>query len=76
MRRFMAVKERDDLRRGQAELEPKEDLSPYLGKWVALRVGKVIASDLSAESLKSHPEVKDSDVIVPVSRSHGGYFVA
>jgi hypothetical protein len=76
MRRFMAVKERNDLRRGQAELEPKEDLSPYLGKWVALRVGKVIASDLSAESLRSHPEVKDTDVIVPVSRSHGGYFVA
>ena len=72
----MAVKERNDLRRGQAELEPKEDLTPYLGKWVALRVGKVIASDLSAEKLRSHREVKDTDVIVPVSRSHGGYFVA
>ena len=72
----MAVKERNDLRRGQAELEPKEDLTPYLGKWVALRAGKVIASDLSAEKLRSHSEVKDADVIVPVSRSHGGYFVA
>lgn len=72
----MAVKERNDLRRGQAELEPKEDLTPYVGKWVALRAGKVVASDLSAEKLRSHREVKDSDVIVPVSRSHGGYFVA
>ena len=72
----MAVKERNDLRRGQAELEPKEDLTPYLGKWVALRAGKVIASDLSAEKLRSHRKVKATDVIVPVSRSHGGYFVA
>lgn len=72
----MAVKERNDLRRGQAELEPKEDLTPYLGKWVALRDGRVIASDLSAEKLRSHREVKATDVIVPVSRSHGGYFVA
>jgi hypothetical protein len=72
----MAVKELDNLRRGQAELDPKEDLTPYLGKWVALRCGKVIASDLSAELLRSHPEVKETDVIVPVSRSHGGYFVA
>ncbi len=72
----MAVEERNDLRRGQAELEPKEDLTPYLGKWVALRAGKVIASDLSAEKLRGHREVKATDVIVPVSRSHGGYFVA
>lgn len=73
----MAVKDRNDLRRGQAELEPKDDLTPYRGKWVALRAGKVIASALSAEKLRSNPEVKDNDVILlPVSRSHGGYFVA
>lgn len=72
----MAVKERNDLGKAQAELEPKEDLAPYLGKWVALRAGKVIASDLSADRLRDHPEVKATDTLVPVSRSRGGYFVA
>ncbi|HWM64723.1 MAG TPA: hypothetical protein VNP96_12135 [Solirubrobacterales bacterium] len=72
----MTVKDRNNLRRGQAELEAKEDLTPYLGKWVALRNGKVVMSDLSVERLRSHSEVRDTDVIVPVSRSHGGYFVA
>jgi hypothetical protein len=72
----MALKERHDLRHGQAQFEPKESLTPYLGKWIALRDGKVIASDISAELLQAHPEVRETDVIVPVSRSHGGYFVA
>jgi hypothetical protein len=73
---LMEAPNRHDLHRGQAELEPKEDLSPYLGKWVALRNGKVIASDLSADRLRNQAEVRPTDVIVPVSRSRGGYFIA
>jgi hypothetical protein len=72
----MAVQDRNDLSQSQAELGPKEDLTPYMGKWVALRNGKVIASDLSADRLRSQAEVRPTDVIVPVSRSRGGYFVA
>jgi hypothetical protein len=72
----MAIPSQGDLRRGQAALEPKEDLSPYLGKWVALRSGNVVASDLSADRLRSRAEVRPTDVIVPVSRSRGGYFIA
>jgi predicted phage gp36 major capsid-like protein len=72
----MAVKERDWLRKAQAELEPKDDLTPYVGRWVALRAGHVVASDLDAKALRAHTNVWESDVIIPVSRSHGGYFVA
>jgi hypothetical protein len=53
----------------QAELEAKEDLTPYMGKWVALRGGKVIASDLSAKGLRDKPEVRPTDAIVSVPRS-------
>jgi hypothetical protein len=73
---LMAVQEQDSFRRAQAELEPKEDLSPFMGKWVALRNGKVIASDLSAKGLRSKAEIRPTDVIMPVPRSRAGYFIA
>jgi len=50
--------------------------TPYMGKWVALRGGKVIASDLSAKALRDHEEVRPTDAIVPVPRSRAGYFIA
>jgi hypothetical protein len=71
----MPVKE-VDLHEEQAALEPREDLSPYVGQWVALRDGRVIAHDLELDRLRAHPEVRDDDVIVPVSPARGGYFVA
>jgi len=73
---LMAVQDQDSFRRAQAELEAKEDLAPYMGKWVALRNGKVIASDLSAKGLRSQAEVRPTDVIIPVPRSRAGYFIA
>lgn len=72
----MAVQDQNDFRRAQAQLEPQEDLSPYMGKWVALRNGKVIANDLSAKGLRSKAEVRPTDVIMPVPRSRAGYFIA
>jgi hypothetical protein len=72
----MTIKDQDSFRRAQAELEAKEDLAPYMGKWVALRNGRVVASDLSANGLRSKPEVKPTDTIVPVPRSRAGFFIA
>jgi len=76
MRSLMAVQDQDSFRQAQAELEPKEDLTPYMGKWVALRNGKVIASDLSAKGLRGNPEVRPTDALIPVPRSRAGYFIA
>jgi hypothetical protein len=72
----MAVQDQENFRNAQAKLEPKEDLGPYMGKWVALRNGKVVASDLSAKGLRSQPEVRPTDAIIPVPRSRAGYFIA
>jgi len=76
MKDAMALKERKSFREAQEAFEPKEDLTPYIGRWVALRAGHVVANDIDAQALRQHPEVREDDVLVPVSRSHGGYFVA
>ena len=47
-----------------------------MGKWVALRNGKVVASDLSAKSLRDQPKVGPTDAIIPVPRSRAGYLIA
>jgi len=72
----MAVQDQDSFRRAQAAHWPKEDLSPYMGRWIAIRDGKVVASDLSLSALRSQPEVKPSDVFMPVPRTRAGYFIA
>lgn len=72
----MAVQDQKSFREAQAKLDAKEDLAPYMGKWVALRGGKVIASDFSAKALRDHEEVGPTDAIVPVPRSRAGYFIA
>jgi hypothetical protein len=64
------------LREAQTELDAKEDLKPYLGKWVALRDGLVVASSDRAETLLKRPEVHEDDVLMPISTSRSGYFVA
>jgi hypothetical protein len=72
----LKLKDRDEVRQGQAELKVEDDLSPYRGKWVALRDGHVVAGDLNPILLRARPEVRDSDVFVPIPESQGGYFVA
>ena len=72
----MAAQDQKSFREAQAKLDAKEDLAPYMGKWIALRGGKVIASDLSAKALRDHEEVRPTDAIVPVPRSRAGYFIA
>jgi hypothetical protein len=64
-----------EVERVQQELEPKEDLAPYAGQWVALRDGYVVASDIDPGRLREHPDVRDGDVLLPVSEPEGGYFL-
>lgn len=59
----------------QRELEPKEDLSPYAGKWVALREGRVVASDIDPVRLREQAGVETEDIIVPVARLKGSYLI-
>jgi hypothetical protein len=56
----------DEIQRQQAQAMPHEDLGPYAGQWVAIRDGKVIASDLDSVALKNHPEVSPDDELLPV----------
>jgi len=72
----MVAPKQADLRRAQTELDPTVDLSPFLGQWVALRNGKVVASDARLEALRALADVRASDVLMPVSHARSGYFVA
>jgi hypothetical protein len=56
----------DEIKREQDESMPREDLVPFAGQWVAIRNGKVIASDLDALSLRNQPEVGPGDLLLPV----------
>lgn len=58
----------------QQDAEVREDLSPYVGRWVALRDGHVVAAGDELAELRAKPEVHDDDVIVRVPRASGGYF--
>lgn len=64
-----------DAERLQDELSPKEDLSPYAGQWVALRDGRVVASDIDPTRLRENAEVRERDIIIPVGDAEGGYFL-
>jgi hypothetical protein len=66
----------DQVERAQERLMPHEDLSPHAGRWVALREGKVVATDIDAVALRRQPEVESTDVItfVPVARD-GAYLL-
>ncbi len=66
----------EQLQADQQALEPKDDLAPYAGKWVALRDGRVVSSDIDPTRLREQDGVEETDVIVPVSHAEGVYFVA
>lgn len=67
--------ERSEAERRQAQLAPKEDLAEYAGQWVAVRDGRVVASDLDPEALRRQPGVLKSDVLVGVDDPDVGLFV-
>lgn len=54
---------------------PSGDLAPYAGKWIAVRDGKIVASDIDADSLREHEEVRLDDAILPVAHKDRGYFI-
>jgi hypothetical protein len=56
----------DEIQHLQAHAMSHEDLSSYAGQWVAIRDGKVIASDLDAIALRNHPDVAPDDALLPV----------
>jgi len=59
----MAVQE---IQREQQAMMPKEDLVPYAGQWVALRDGRVVASDLDGVALRGNPAVSEADTLILV----------
>jgi hypothetical protein len=62
--------------RAQGAAAPKEDLSPYEGSWVALRDGRVVASDPDVGRLRENPAVHDDDVLTVVPRDHQSILIA
>ena len=65
----------EEIQRQQQALMPRGDLAPYAGKWVAVRDGEIVASDIDPERLRLHEEVREDDALVPVGHSDRGYFV-
>jgi hypothetical protein len=68
----MSVQELEQL---QQDLAPKEDLTPHVGRWVALREGHVIAVADDPAELRASRDVGENDVILLVPRNPGGYFL-
>lgn len=56
----------------QTSFQPKEDLAPYAGRWVALRDGYVVAAELDSVALRNNPAVKPDDVLMPVPTGDSG----
>jgi hypothetical protein len=71
----MPIPSQDSFRQAQAKHQPEDDLAPYMGRWVAVRDGKVVASDLSLRALCRQPEVESSDHLMPVPRGRPGYLI-
>ncbi len=64
-----------ELERRQQELEPKDDLTPYGGQWVALRDGHVVGHDVDPTRLRAQEGINEDDAIVPVAPSGSGVFI-
>jgi hypothetical protein len=55
-----------EIQREQQAMMPKEDLTAYAGQWVALRGGRVVASDLDPVALRDNPAVSEGDTLILV----------
>lgn len=64
-----------EAQRHQEELVPAEDLAPYIGQWVALRDGRVVANDPDPARLIDSPDVHRGDVILLVSDDPEGAYL-
>ncbi len=67
----MSVRE---IERLQQQLAPKdEDLSEYIGMWVALRDGRVIAAAGDPATLRENPIVELDDALLQVTDGSDGF---
>ena len=62
----------EEIQRHQEAAMPRGDLEPYAGKWIAVRNGEIIASDITLARLREHPEVLSSDVCHPIADAESG----
>jgi hypothetical protein len=74
-RRYPSPREQMTVAESQQTMVPKEDLTPYKGRWVALRDGHVVADAHSAISLRNDDRVGVTDMIMPVPEQAGGTFI-
>lgn len=55
-----------EVARRQEECVPKEDTTPYVDQWIAVRKGRIVASNPDPAKLCDDPSVKDTDALMPV----------
>lgn len=65
----------EEIQRHQEAAMPTGDLEPYAGKWIAVRDGEIVASELTLARLREHPDVLLTDVCHPVADAKGGVFI-
>jgi len=65
----------DELEREQSRPLSQDDLTPYRGRWVALRDGHVVASDFDSVALRDNPDVREDDMLVPVPVQDQGTYL-
>lgn len=59
----------------QQELEILDDLTPFAGRWVAIRDGHVIASDEDPQRLQQDPDVRSTDTFVAVGDDSTAFYL-
>ena len=52
-----------------------DELGEYEGKWVAMRDGRVVAHADDEETLRTHGDVADSDLLFPVGEPPSGFYL-
>jgi Family of unknown function (DUF5678) len=59
----------------QSLISEDVDLEPYRGRWVAVRDGRIVASDVDTAALRVDPAVESTDAIVLVPTKEEGLFL-
>jgi len=55
---------------------PREDVSQYEGKWIAIRNGHIVAADRDPVRLRANPDVHVDDALMPVPRDGHSLLIA